>query len=328
MLAYVNSHPIDKWAYRFLKDIKFINQKRRMLIGNEGRQLLNDKLVKERKKQFVLSREFVQTFKESKARLIIILLNKVQEIMIDKNSDEEEEEDFSGSEESEKEISEVTLGLIDRLSKNKNTKIWVISADEKSKVHNTFAKIENVGLSAEDGYYYRWHSKDEESKLDWSIAIDDDDCSWIELVRSVMKIFTESTEGSYIEERDSMIIWNYSKVAQDYGQGQMKELSSLLKDLFRNFEIDINERKGKLECKSKAEPKSLILKIMNKMSIISPIDFVFAFGDDERYHDVFSFLDSKKNYNRFCASNCSSSTCTIKGTQFLQSVLMKLLAES
>lgn len=317
MLGYVNSHPIDKWAYKFLKDIKFINQKRRMLIGNEGRRLLNDKLVKESKWQFFMSKEFDRIFKASKARLIIILLNKVEEIMVDKNSDEEEEEDISGSEESEKELSQVTIDLINRLSKNKNTKIWVISADEKSKVHNTFAKIENLGLSAEDGYYYRWHSKDEESKLDWSIAIDDDDCSWIELVRAVMKIFTDSTEGSYIEERDSMIIWNYSKVSPEYGQGQMKELSTHLKDLFRNFEIDINERKGKLECKSKAEPKSLILKIMNKMSIISPIDFVFAFGDDERYHDVLSFVDNKKNYSRFCTSNCTSFTCSIKGTQFL-----------
>jgi trehalose-phosphatase len=324
MLDYVNSHPIDKWAYRFLKDIKFINQKRRMLIGNEGRKLLNDKIIRERKKQFVLSKDFIQTYKASKARLIIILLNKAREIMIEKNS--EDEDDSNSDEGSDKEISEVTLELINRLSKNKNTKIWVISADEKSKVHDTFSKIENLGLSAEDGYYYRWHSKDDRSKFDWSTATDDDDCSWIELVKSVMKIFTESTEGSYIEERDSMIIWNYSKVAPDYGQGQMKELSSLLKDLFRNFEIEINERKNKLECKSKAEPKSLILKIMNKMSIISPIDFVFAFGDDERYHDVFSFLDNKKNYNRFCAANCSSSTCTVKGTQFLQSVLMKLLA--
>ena len=326
MLEYVKSRPIDLWAYRFLKDIKFINHKRKLLIGQKGRKLLNNKIARERKKEFISSREFTQSYKNAKSRLILIMLNKVQELLIDTNSDTEYDEE--AEEYSDTEISEVTVELINRLSKSPNTKIWIISADEKCQVHQTFAKIENIGLSAEDGYFYRWNSKGGKTAKDWSTLLKDDDCSWIELVRSIMKNFTESTEGSFIEEKDSMIIWNYSKLSPDYGLGQMKELNSLLKEVFRNFDIEINMRKGKLEVKSMIEPKSLIMKIMNRMSVINPIDFVFAFGDEDRYHNILTFLDNKKNFNRFISNNCSTTTCTMRNTQFLQNILMKLIDEN
>ena len=96
-----------------------------------------------------------------------------------------------------------------------------------------------------------------------------------------------------------MISWNYSKVAPDYGQGQMKELNSLLKDLFQNFDISITSHKGALEVKSKAEPKTLITEIMKKRAKIYPIDFMLAFGDDERYANVFQFLDNRRNYSLY-----------------------------
>ena len=122
-----------------------------------------------------------------------------------------------------------------------------------------------------------------------------------------------------------MIAWNYSKLAPDYGHGQMKELNALLKEIFRNFDINIHMRKGKLEVKSRVEPKDMIIKIMKKISMIYPVDFVLAFGDEDRYGDILSFLDQRKNYSRLCSSNCSTNTFGIKNTQFLQNVLLRLI---
>lgn len=323
MLDYVNSHPVDKWAYKFLKDIKFINQKRKAMLGIQARQLLNNKLAMEKKKEYASSKDFIRSFKLANSRLIIILLKRVKELLIDKNSEDEDE--YETEEISDNEISDMTIELIKRLSKEPNTKVWVITADSKNQLHDTFANVEDLGLAAEDGYFYRWNSKGGKNKLDWSRLIKDDDCSWIELVRSVMQVFSESTEGSYIQEKESMIAWNFSRVAPDYGLGQMKELHSLLKDVIRNFDIEINAYKGFLEVKSKAEPKALITKIMQKLSLVAPIDFVFAFGDDERYNDIFSFLENKKNYSRYCAPKCTSVAFSNKNAQFIQSVLMKLI---
>jgi len=91
-----------------------------------------------------------------------------------------------------------------------------------------------------------------------------------------------------------MISWNFHRLAPDYAQGQVKELHSLLKDLFRNFDIEMNISKGFLEVKSKANPKQLIVKIMQKLSMIEPLDFVLTIGDESRYEEIFTFLNNKK----------------------------------
>lgn len=187
MVNYINAHPIDLWAFRFLKDIKFINQKRKNMIGNEGRQLLNNKLMMEKKKEFLASKEFYKTYKKSNSRLIIIMLKHVKELLLDKGSDDEgdgDSEDFSDTE-----LSDVVLELLQRLSKDPKNKIWIVSADETHKLHDTFYKIPNLGLAAEDGYFYRTKHSTDKNKNDWSRLIINDDCSWLELVRSIMQVF-------------------------------------------------------------------------------------------------------------------------------------------
>ena len=199
MMDYVNRHPIDKWAYKFLKDIKFINHKRKLMLGNEGKQLLTNKINMEKKQKFVSSKEFINSYKKSKWRLILILLEHVEELFIDKNEEDaalDESDDIS-----ESEITEITFELIKRLTKETNTKVFIISSDGKQRVHDIFSSNEDLGLAAEDGYFYRWNSQNSKSSVDWSKLSKDDDLSWIELVRSIMKTFTESTEGSYIEEK-------------------------------------------------------------------------------------------------------------------------------
>lgn len=125
MLNYVTSHPIDLWAYKFLKDIKFINDKRKILIGHEGRKLLNNRIASQRKKEFLSSREFFRNYKNSKSRLIIIMLSKVHEILLDKNSETEFDEDTD--EISDTDFSEVTVELIQKLSQDSRNKLWVSS---------------------------------------------------------------------------------------------------------------------------------------------------------------------------------------------------------
>lgn len=112
-------------------------------------------------------------------------------------------------------------------------------------------------------------------------------------------MFSDSSDNSYIIEKESMISWNYHRLTPEYGQGQAKELHSLLKDVFRNLEIEINNRKGCLEVKSKADPKDFIqTKIIKKMNSQKPIDFIFTFGNETRYSSIFQMMNSKKHITK------------------------------
>jgi trehalose-6-phosphatase len=35
------------------------------------------------------------------------------------------------------------------------------------------------------------------------------DFRWIESVKDIMRTYSEKTEGAFIEEKESMIVWNY-----------------------------------------------------------------------------------------------------------------------
>lgn len=67
------------------------------------------------------------------------------------------------------------LTLINKLSKDKKNKIWIISSEERQKVHDSFGKLTSLGLAAEDGYFYRNDSEDNKTANDWTLFNKDQD---------------------------------------------------------------------------------------------------------------------------------------------------------
>jgi len=62
-----------------------------------------------------------------------------------------------------------------------------------------------------------------------------------------MKCYTEKTDGAVIEEKESMIVWNYRNTDPEFGNWQMKELNSHLENLFCNLGIEVVHGKKQLE---------------------------------------------------------------------------------
>lgn len=58
-----------------------------------------------------------------------------------------------------------------------------------------------------------------------------------------MYAYKNKTEGSFIEEKESSIIWNYRDTDFEFGQMQAKELRQQINDVFQNFPIEILETK-------------------------------------------------------------------------------------
>lgn len=41
---------------------------------------------------------------------------------------------------------------------------------------------------------------------------------WINQVKIIMKMYVEKTEGSFVEVKESIIIWNYKHAEYDFGK--------------------------------------------------------------------------------------------------------------
>jgi trehalose-6-phosphatase len=62
-----------------------------------------------------------------------------------------------------------------------------------------------------------------------------------------MQTYTEKTDGPFIEQKESMIVWNYRDTDAEFGNWQAKELTSHLEHVFCNLPIEVVHNKKQLE---------------------------------------------------------------------------------
>ena len=79
-----------------------------------------------------------------------------------------------------------------------------------------------------------------------------------------MQSYTEKTDGAFIEEKETMIVWNYKDTDPEFGNWQAKELTSHLEHVFCNLPIEIVHGKKCLE----VIPNSL-KKVWNTYQVIN-----------------------------------------------------------
>jgi trehalose-6-phosphatase len=75
-----------------------------------------------------------------------------------------------------------------------------------------------VGLAAENGFFWRWDSINK-LEQDWNTLMNiDDDSMWMNQVRLIMESYSQNTFGSYIDQLDSIITWNFKNTDIEYGK--------------------------------------------------------------------------------------------------------------
>ncbi len=86
-------------------------------------------------------------------------------------------------------------------------------------MEETFSSIENLCLCAESGYLYKMGSA-----TDWIKLMHLSNKVWLGLVQDVMNNYTENVDGSFVEERESTLVWNYKNAEEEQGSMVVKEL--------------------------------------------------------------------------------------------------------
>lgn len=60
------------------------------------------------------------------------------------------------------------------------------------------------------------------------------DLEWIKIVEPVMRLYTEATDGSNIEIKESALVWHHQDADPDFGSCQAKELLDHLENVLAN----------------------------------------------------------------------------------------------
>ncbi|KAL9251451.1 putative alpha,alpha-trehalose-phosphate synthase [UDP-forming] 10 [Drosera capensis] len=111
---------------------------------------------------------------------------------------------------------EVVSGLDALCSDPKNT-VFIVSGRGKTSLGEWLAPCELSGIAAEHGKISNWES-----------SFGATDFEWKEIVEPIMRSYTEATDGSGMEVRETALVWHQQDADPDFGSWQAIEMMFLL----------------------------------------------------------------------------------------------------
>ncbi|CAA7401363.1 unnamed protein product [Spirodela intermedia] len=182
-----------------------------------------------------------------------------------------------------------SIDILNALCRDKNNVVFLVSARSRGTLSEWFSPCEKLGLAAEHGYFLRL-----KREAEWETCVPVADCSWMQIAEPVMKLYTETTDGSTIEDKETSLVWSYEDADPDFGSCQAKELLDHLESVLANEPVSVKGGQHFVEVKPRGVSKGLVaerlLSTMRERSMVP--DLVLCIGDDRSDEDMFEVIST------------------------------------
>ncbi|KAI4322802.1 hypothetical protein L6164_022462 [Bauhinia variegata] len=201
---------------------------------------------------------------------------------------------------------EVTF-ILNKLCADSNNQVFIVSGRGRDSLSQWFTPCPKLGIAAEHGYFLRWSQSKE-----WEICGKSTDFGWMHIAEPVMKLYTEATDGSGIETKESALVWQYRDADPGFGSSQAKEMLDHLESVLANEPVAVKSGQFIVEVKPQDVSKGLVAeKIFSTMAESGKqADFVLCVGDDRSDEDMFEIISSAVSRN-ILSANGSVYACTV-----------------
>lgn len=186
--------------------------------------------------------------------------------------------------------------ILSGLTKQKNAKVVIISGRDKETLGNWF-KLSKVDLIGEHGVWLRAQGEE------WHTITSLTD-AWKGDIKEVLEGYVARTPGSFVEEKDYSLVWHYRKVETGLGELRTRELTSHLKYLASNQNLQVLEGDMVVEIKSTEINKGRAAR--NWMKRYEEADFIMAIGDDWTDEDTFKAMPQEAHTIKVGSSNSAA----------------------
>jgi trehalose 6-phosphate synthase/phosphatase len=174
------------------------------------------------------------------------------------------------------------------LCDDKRNTVFVVSGKERHSLTETLGHIPNLGMAAEHGMFITWPMSKGGGKRRWDTLVPQMDRTWRSLAVSIMEVYTSRTHGSYIEQTEMKVLWQYRDADTEFGSLQAKELEDHLAKYLRGYPVDILhggiEEGGFVEVRPKGVNKGVLaMHVLRRYPDIAQkdrVDFALVLGDD------------------------------------------------
>ncbi|KAG5522254.1 hypothetical protein RHGRI_034440 [Rhododendron griersonianum] len=177
--------------------------------------------------------------------------------------------------------------VLNTLCNDSRNTVFIVSGRGRGSLSEWLSQCERLGIAAEHGYFVRWCKN-----CEWETSRLSADLDWKEIVEPVMKSYTDATDGSNIEVKESALVWHYQDADPDFGSCQAKELLDHLENVLSNEPVVVCRGQHIVEVKPQGVSKGLVAeKVLSKMvNSGDPPDFVMCIGDDRSDEDMFESI--------------------------------------
>ncbi|XVE63423.1 hypothetical protein DITRI_Ditri07aG0019500 [Diplodiscus trichospermus] len=182
--------------------------------------------------------------------------------------------------------SEEVISVLNQLCDDPKNIVFIVSGRDRDTLSNWFSSCQKLGIAAEHGYFTRWTR---DSLWETYRAMD---LSWKEVVEPIMQLYMEATDGSYIENKESAIVWHHQDADPDFGLWQAKELNDHLENVLANEPVVVKRGQQIVEVKPQGLSKGIVVEnlISTMRSRGKSPDFLLCIGDDRSDEDMFESI--------------------------------------
>ncbi|XP_071733607.1 probable alpha,alpha-trehalose-phosphate synthase [UDP-forming] 11 [Rutidosis leptorrhynchoides] len=184
--------------------------------------------------------------------------------------------------------SKEVISLLNNLSKDPKNVVFIVSGRGKDALGPWFDSCKKLGLSAEHGFFTRWSGDS-----DWESCGESMDIGWKKVALPVMEHYTEATDGSFIEQKESALVWHHQEADPDFGTWQAKELLDHLESVLANEPVVVKRGQQIVEVTPQGVSKGVVVdRLVTTLQSSGPLDFVLCIGDDQSDEDMFEKISS------------------------------------
>lgn len=269
---FVRTHDVAYWAQSFMGDLERAckdHLKRRCWgigFGLNFRVIALDPSFKK-----LLPEHIISAYKRTKSRAILL--------------------DYDGTVMPQTSINKTpspeVISILNTLCGDPKNVVFIVSGRGRKELSGWFSPCDCLGIAAEHGYYLRWKSDE-----DWETCVPGLEFDWKRVAEPIMMLYTESTDGSFIEAKESAIVWHHQHADPDFGSWQAKELLDHLESVLGNEPVAVTSGQHIVEVKPQGVSKGLVAEklLASMVNRGTTADFVLCIGDDRSDEDMFASI--------------------------------------
>ncbi|XP_020595689.1 alpha,alpha-trehalose-phosphate synthase [UDP-forming] 6-like [Phalaenopsis equestris] len=197
--------------------------------------------------------------------------------------------------------------ILNSLCNEKNNSVFLVSGKSRRTLSDWFYTCENLAIAAEHGCFIKLKRDSA-----WETCVPLVGCDWKQVVEPVMKLYTDTTDGSTIEDNETALVWSYEDADPDFGSCQAKELLSHLESVLANEPVSVKAGPHKVEVKPQGVSKGLVVERMLSTlgaKVLQP-DFILCIGDDRSDEQMFEVINNAMTGPRL-GKNAEVFACTV-----------------